>query len=140
MYDRLPERCVRSAVYRLLLMYIALNFCEYKAKKPSHFAQASTFVTNLECFFAKIDYLEMFFWVLKNIFCMSPVPIESYQSSVLVYSNVHIHIQSSILERRLKSELWHLYSLSFHYGIKYFDTIFCILRSNVWSFKMAICK
>ena len=45
MYDSSPESCVHGAVYRLLLMYIALNYCEYKAKKKNVFTHA--FVTRV---------------------------------------------------------------------------------------------
>ena len=49
MYDFSLESCANGAAYRLLLMYIALNY-----------AQVPTFVTNVAFFCRKIGYLKIF--------------------------------------------------------------------------------
>ena len=67
MYDTSPESWAKGAVYRLLLMSVA--FCYLQSKKQnSYFAQVSTFVTYVACFFAeKISIWKYFFSELWKI-------------------------------------------------------------------------
>ena len=51
MFDTSPESYVHGAVYKLLLMPIALNYCEYKAKFKAVFFNPSLNICNKCCMF-----------------------------------------------------------------------------------------